>query len=187
MRRWAVPALAAACAAAAFGLSACPLPQPLASVGREDGGTITPPRILVDTALPAGTTIRVGTQCAALAFRASATLDDEDTNEPVDVRWFFDYAPTPPNDGILHPEQLPGSDTGETQRPVTPFCVALPAWTAGAAPTHVLELVVSNGFYDPAAEPPGATPNRTPRPGFETQVYRWVFSYADGASCGDCL
>ena len=183
MRRSAVPVLAAV-SAATLGLAACPLPQPLASVGREDGGTITPPRILVDTALPAGTTIRVGTQCPAPAFLASATLDDQDTSEPVDVRWFFDYAPSPPNDGILHPEQLAGSDTGETQRPVTPFCVALPAWTAGTAP-HVLELVVSNGFYDPITDP-GPTPNRTPRPGFETQVYRWVFTYADAASCGGC-
>jgi hypothetical protein len=49
----------------------------------------------------------------------------------------------------------------------------------------VLELVVSNGFYDPVTDP-GPTPNRTPRPGFETQVYRWVFTYADLASCGGC-
>jgi hypothetical protein len=184
VRRAAVPVLAAVCAAA-LGLAACPLPQPLASVGREDGGTITPPRILVDTALPAGTTISVGTQCPAPAFLASATLDDQDTDEPVDVRWFFDYAPSPPNDGIQSLEQLAGTETGETQRQVTPFCARLPPWTAGAAPAHVLEMVVSNGFYDPVADP-GPTPNRTPRPGFETQAYRWVFVYADSASCGDC-
>jgi hypothetical protein len=35
---------------------------------------------------------------------------------------------------------------------------------------HVVELVVSNGF-----DLDGPLPNRSPAPGFEIQLYRWVF------------
>jgi hypothetical protein len=41
-----------------------------------------------------------------------------------------------------------------------------------AGTVRVVDLVVSNGF-DPRLELP--LPMRTPLPGFETQVHRWVF------------
>jgi hypothetical protein len=60
----------------------------------------------------------------------------------------------------------------------------VPTWTfapygypsyGGGSPTadgalHIVELVVSNGF-----DPEGVPTNRSPQPGFEIQLYRWVF------------
>jgi hypothetical protein len=45
----------------------------------------------------------------------------------------------------------------------------------------VVELVVSNGFEP--ADGTGTRPNRTTKPNFETQVFRWVFHYSAGGTC----
>ena len=63
----------------------------------------------------------------------------------------YDYPPAPgaPDAGVGPPYPYPGI-------------------------VRVVELVVSNGF-DPTVVGTAALSNRAPKPGFETQVQRWVF------------
>ena len=179
----------AALAVAAVALVACPLPQPVASVRRENGGTTTtPPRVDPSTAVPSEALVRVSTACPEPpTFHVHATLVDDDTTEVVSVRWFVDYARDDARSSLpMFSEEVPGSeDETQTTRALTPLALTLGApFDTAAGTAHVLELVVSNGFY--ALYTDGLPlPNRTPQPGFETQVFRWIFQF-DPASdnCG---
>jgi hypothetical protein len=166
-------------------LAGCPLPQPLAEISRVDGGSVAPPRILVATVLPAQTRIAVSRACTATpTFVLQAQVDDPDTVEQVEARWFVDYDIATGAVGLAAPPQtLPGTgDPAVTVRP-TPavYAYAVPAPDAANA-AHVVELVVSNGFAPAGVGVP--LPNRTAADGFETQVFRWVFQHVDaGGTC----
>ena len=180
-RRVGLAVAAAALAAAAAALVAgCPLPQPLAEVARVDGGTVAPPRIVAESAVPPDTTILVSRSCATAVFSLGAEVEDVNTTEAVEARWFVDYSP----DVVQIPfvETVPASaDSSNPIRTVPPY--AFDALKAGtAAPLHVVELVVSNAFQPISTTSPAQ--NRTAQPGYETAVYRWVFQYVDtGGRC----
>lgn len=133
-------------------------------------------------------------------YELSAQIHDTNNIEQVTARWFVNYSPA---GGALYVTPF-GSDTiapdpnplvlVRTVPPNDPITGAAKPWVfkpydhlpalgtvvpatppdARAGVLRVVELVVSNGFYPSASEPAGL-PNRTPMPGFETQVYRWVF------------
>jgi hypothetical protein len=159
----------------ALGAAGCPLPQPLAEVNRIDGGTVTPPRVVVETARPADTRLLVPL-AGCPGVQLSASVDDVDTVELVEARWFVDYDPATAF-GIAD-NDLPQALPPETRRPVRPFTFDVPPFDP-ATPLHVVELVVSNGFA-PGTAPPR---NRAPLPGFEIQVFRWAFGYAATGRC----
>ena len=182
--------LAAALAGGAL-LGGCPIPQPLPGVGSIDGGRpITPPRVLTSSALPglAMTDYAPLSTCpAGSAFDVSATLVDENTEEPVEVRWFVDYDPdnqarrTP-----LHVETLP-PPADATQYLRFPKVFAFAPWDFDrpGEQVHVVELTLSNGFLPLGAQvPPGSLPNRTAAPGYEVQVFRWTFQPSPTGGCG---
>jgi hypothetical protein len=160
-------------------LAACPLPQPLPAVAPV--GTVAPPRIVVASASPARALVQVGTGCgtsAVLPF--SAVLDDSNVDELVQARWFVDYDAG--STGIQGIEDvLPAPDGGTTRPLASPYLFRLA--DHDPARPHVVELVVSNGFYAIGADPPGSPVNRTPLPGYEVQVFRWTVAYEPGVPC----
>jgi hypothetical protein len=162
---------AAAAVALAIVLAGCPLPQPLPDY---PPGTITPPRILTDRIVYSDrTVVDVPAECAVHpTFPLSARLVDVITIETVRARWFVNYDPALPARNMPAQQvDIPGSnDTTATER-------AVPAWTFDAyggygTATNPANGDVSNSFDDSAT----SLPNRTATPGFETQVYRWVFA-----------
>jgi hypothetical protein len=172
-------------------LGGCPIPQPLPGVGSIDGGRpITPPRVLTDSAVP-GLAMTdyapLGTCPVGSRFQVSAALVDENTEEPVEVRWFVDYEPD--NQLARTPIQIqtlpPPADPSQYLR--YPIAFPFSPWDFDR-PTehvHVVELTVSNGFLPVgSAVPPGSLPNRTAAPGYEVQVFRWTFQPAAGGGCG---
>ena len=183
--------LAIALAVAAV-LMGCPLPQPVPGVSQiPDGGTITPPRIATDTTLPSATIIHYealdgGCPDGGPNFMVSATVKDEKSNYPVEGRWFVDYDPSDQTRNFYIPTYsfiLPGQPDGVVSS-VTPFPFnpTLPNWSTET--THVVELVIATAF---SADADGGLPNRTPAPGNETQVFRWVFVPAPGSGAdGGC-
>jgi hypothetical protein len=168
-------------------LAGCPLPQVLPEY--PDSGTIAPPRIRSDAVTPAGTLIEVDPACPTPpVFTLSASLVDDNTTELVEARWFIDYLPKDTaqaqavqRETILGPEN--GLDRVRTVKPYDfePYA-SDPVGVRPPSGVHVVELVVSNGFAADPGSP--ATPNRTPKPNFETQVQRWVFHYVAGGACG---
>lgn len=164
-------------------LTACPLPQPLSEVANTGQPGTTPPRILTESVVPAQALVKVARDCApGSSFALKATIQDDNTLEQVDARWFVDYAPDPYDARPYHSSVLPPpEDQSQVQRAVPPLTLVFPV--PDAAPVHVVELVISNGFYaldDPAAP----LPNRSAQPGYETQEFRWVFQYVDsGGTC----
>jgi hypothetical protein len=187
--------LAAALAAAAA-LVGCPIPQPLPDYAA--GTAITPPRIVVDGISNGGTIVRVPASCTiAPTFALDAKLIDVNTIETVRARWFVNYdANDSARYGPVKQEDIQGVSVNPpiTERPVDAFTFrpydGYPTieGTGGgsgqnAGAVHIVELVVSNGFDPDATDnPPSALPNRTPLPGFETQLYRWLFYTVQ--SCG---
>ena len=168
-------------------LAACPLPQSVPSV---PPGSVTPPRIVEDASLtPAGTTVPFDPTCpVAQSFTVTVTVADENFSEAVDYRWFADYDPasqaryTPLGQGTLdRPEVEPF-----TLRPVKPDFVLRPAQVPPATGTHVLELVVSNGFDQRADQTQLALPYRTPisdpKNRYEVQSHKWVFAPVPGCA-----
>ncbi len=161
----------------------CPLPQPLTEVANTGQANTTPPRIVTESVVPSQTVVSVARSCPSPAtFALKATIHDDNTLEQVDARWFVDYAPDPYNARPYHSDVLPAPEDGTSVlRAVPPLSLVFPV--PDAALGHVVELVVSNGFYaldDPAAP----LPNRSAQPGYETQVFRWVFEYVDsGGAC----
>jgi hypothetical protein len=171
----------AAASAAALALAACPLPQPLAEVARVNGGTVAPPRILLDSVQPPDPRVLVGTACPpGSSFTLSATVDDANTTEAVEARWFVDYD-AHSNSGVQAGSDVQPLEPNDTIRPVSPYVYLLPAYD-GTTPLHIVELVVSNGFL-PTGDPAAPLPNRSPADGFETQVYRWVLEYDAAGRC----
>jgi hypothetical protein len=170
------PAAALALALAA----ACPLPQPLPAVQRVGGSTVAPPRVVAETASPRSALVRVGTGCGVAVLPFSAVLDDPNVDEVVEARWFVDYDAG--STGVQDLEQVaPAPDGGTLRALADPFLFRLGAHDP--AVPHVVELVVSNGFYELGADPPGAAVNRTAQPGYETQVFRWTVVYDPAALC----
>lgn len=168
----------------ALSLAGCPIPQPLAEVARSaDGGAVSTPIILPETAVPTDTVVRVKPDCPAPAqFTLSATVEDLDTDESVEARWFVDWRADSP--GLLTDDPVSASgDPSDPRRPIPP--VPFSPYTYGKPPAssmHVVEVVVSNGFlpttdltqpFQRAASPP-----------FLTQSYRWVFQYVDSTDPG---
>jgi hypothetical protein len=179
----------AAALAAAAALVGCPIPQPLPDYAA--GTAITPPRIVADGISNGGTIVRVPAGCATPpTFALDAKLIDVNTIESVVARFFVNYDPN--DSSRYHVEReftIPGVNGNPpvTERQVPTFTFrpydgypTIENTGSGSGQNVgavlVVELVVSNGF-DPAAveNPPAALPNRTPLPGFETQLYRWMF------------
>jgi hypothetical protein len=183
--------------AVALLLAGCPLPQPLPDY---PPGTITPPRIVVDDSVSRianpEAVVWVPANCPTTAppqYPLTAPLRDANTIERIEVRWFVNYDPT--NSDRYRWDQQDDIEEVDpldpTLRHIPPF-VFLPydydsitgsgsGSEARRAPgaVRVVELVASNGFYARTPYVPGAStepfPNRSPAPGFEVQVYRWVF------------
>jgi hypothetical protein len=191
---------------AALGLAGCPLPQPLPDY---PAGTITPPRILVQTVLPTSeAVIRVGTGCATSgtnepSFEMTAQLFDQNNIEQVVARWFVNYdsadlqsqtpvggdQQVPPSpDTTVFTRVLPDQPFGRAAG-FHPFQWPPPQQTGTLVATpynepgtiRVVELLVSNSF-----KPEPSTPKyREPNPNFEVQLYRWVFLLVPGTeNCG---
>jgi hypothetical protein len=184
-------AFTAAALTAALLVSACPLPQPVPEVSRVDGGVVTSLRFRLESVTPPDPVVPVAKNCAsAPAFQLSAPLDDPDTAEIVEARWFIDYDPAVARverDDIV-PSAADPNDTLRRDVPpagTNPFVFTMPPLDQGT--THVVELIAcSGGFNRVGQDPPGTPfPNRTPPAGFGVaQVYRWIFDYVDtGGRC----
>ncbi len=165
---------------------ACPLPQPLPGVTRIDGGTITPPRIQVASALPADTIVYYDPgACSApgvLGFALGASVVDQNTDEVVDVRWFVDYDKAGVTATPWGEEQIPApTDPEQFIRTVTSqrFNPVSNPFSGPGSPPHVVELVVTNGGF--TSDP---LPSRSPATGYEVEIFRWVFEPRVGAACG---
>jgi hypothetical protein len=164
---------AAAAAVALALLPGCPLPQPLPSVNATPGTVGAPPRVVTSSMSPGGTFVAV---CATgETFAVTAAVVADRTDESVEARWFVDYDPSPAvrrigYDPASGPLPIP-ADATQTERPAR-----LEHTTSVSAghPIEILELVVAYGF---AAEGPATSelPGRTPAPGEDTDVARWVF------------
>jgi hypothetical protein len=175
-------------AAVGLALAACPLPQPVPDVARTaDGGAVTIPVILPETAIPPETIVLVLPNCegAGAQFTLGATIEDFDTTEIIEARWFVDYRDDNTGVQFQEPQVQPSPDPNVPLRALTPFIFA--PYTFGRStgtPLHVAEVVVSNGFV---ANDPTLPRNRSVPPPFETQVYRWVFQYVDASDArGRC-
>jgi hypothetical protein len=168
---------AAILAALVAALGGCPLPQPLAEVPR-DGSVVAPPTILTETARPPDVVVAFRPDCDVVQPFSVSVLD-ANVEERVDVRWFVNYSTT--NFGIADDETIDGTfDLSRTVRAITPFTLFRPSTFAAAGTHHVVEVVVSNGF----SPDPNATPtNRSPLPGFSTQVYRWFVVLDPAGGC----
>jgi hypothetical protein len=149
-------------------------------VARIDGGTVAPPRIVAESAVPPDAVVLVSRSCASAVFSLGAEIEDVNTTEAVEARWFVDYR----SDVVQIPlaEQVPAD-----QDPTNPIRVLPPyefdALGAGTTvPLHVVEVVVSNNFQPISTT--SAQQNRSAQTGYETALYRWVFEYVDtGGRC----
>jgi len=184
-------AVLAAAFAAGLVLGGCPIPQPLPGVGSVDGGLpISPPRVLTDSVHPGMAMTDYGPRASCPVesrFDVSATLVDENSEEPIEVRWFVDYAPD--NQLLRTPLQTqtlpPPLDLTQYRR--IPRSFPFTPWDFNQLDegVHVVELTVSNGFLPLGdAVPPGSLPNRTAAPGFEVQIFRWTFRPSPAGACG---
>lgn len=164
-------------------LAACPIPQPLAEVARSaDGGAVSTPIILPDSAQPGDSVVLVRNDCGPSAqFALSATVEDLDTDESVEARWFLDWRPDAP--GLVADDPVPASgDPSNAQRLIAPF-VFRPFALARPTPSlDIVDVVVSNGFL-PLGDPTQPF-QRAAAPPFVTQTHRWVFQYVDPAAPG---
>jgi hypothetical protein len=172
-------------------LGGCPIPQPLPGVGSIDGGLpITPPRVVTASALPAlaMTDYAPSTDCPpGSLFQILANVIDENSEEPVEVRWFVDYDPD--NQLQRTPLQIetlpPPADPQQFMRFPLPFPFAPWDFDRPTERIHVVEMTISNGFLPVgAAVPPGDLPNRTAAAGYEVQIFRWVFQPSPSGGCG---
>ena len=172
-------------------LGGCPIPQPLPGVGSIDGGLpITPPRVLTSSAEPglAMTSYGPVDSCPpGSLFQVSAELIDENSEEPVEVRWFVDYDP---DNQLLRTPLLietlpPPADPQQYKRFPGPFPFSPWDFDRPTERVHVVEMTISNGFLPVGAEvPPGDLPNRTAAPGYEVQIFRWTFQPSTSGGCG---
>jgi hypothetical protein len=161
--------------AASF-LMGCPFAQPVPGVEHQDGGTITPPRIDVASVVPSDTMVLYQSPCTT-PFSLQADVLDENMTDTVQTRWFVDYDPAnQTRSNYVHHEDFgpPPEDPTQVLRtiPVT-WSLQTDDWPGT---THVVELVISNGF--------ASDNGRTPAAGYETQVFRWIFLYSTSGRCG---
>ena len=162
--------------------SGCPLSQPLPEVARTpDGGTVSTPIILPDTAIPQDAVSYLAKDCSGGAgITLSASIEDLDTNEAVEARWFKNYVSTPGLTGVLSDVlNVPSSaDPSNPLRVVPPLVMqAYPPGGAAPRPVDVVDLVVSNNFL--ALEDPTPPVQRAAPAPYVTQSYRWVIQYVD--------
>jgi hypothetical protein len=175
-----------ACAA----LAGCPLPQPLPDY---PPGTITPPRVQSDGVEANRSAVRLVPAGCAISPEYELSAEIYDTlGLPVEARWFVNYDAESRFTPIQDDSIPPNSEPTEFIRMVPPrgplvFRPYLHPPPVGAPPfigppypdagiLRVVEMVVAtNGFDSSASSPPVPLPRRTPLPGNETQVYRWVF------------
>jgi hypothetical protein len=166
----------------ALALGACFLPQPVPEVARTvDGGTVSIAILLAETAQPSEATVLVRPDCPApgAQFTLSATVDDTNTDEAVEARWFVDYSPAHPT--LLRVDAVNASgDPNDALRPLTPL-VFTPYVFGTTVPVHVVEVVVSNNFF-PLNDPTLPFNRSAPAP-YVTQVYRWTFQYDPAGRC----
>lgn len=161
-------------------LPGCPIDQPLQDIR----DVRSSPRIVFERLSPQATIIDVSKTCTPPPrFTLHATLVDENLAEDVEARWFVDYQ-VPGNVGVQYGDHPAPSPSGsDPTRAVSDFVWEPLDYGTFLSPVHVVELVVSNGFW-PLNHPGLALPNRTPQERFETQVFRWVFRYVDtGGLC----
>jgi hypothetical protein len=197
---------------AVLGLAGCPLPQPLPDY---PAGTVTPPRLLVDSlinppATDAGSPVvfvPAGCTTTAPSFKLSAKVNDPITMETIESRWFVNYdaRSTQSRTPAQLPDTIPpNQDTSNLIREVPPFTfypydfeppLGAPPQTATPIPSfeypypgilRVVELVVSNGFDPSPVTTTSELPNRKTVTGFETQVFRWVFLSVPESSSVRC-
>lgn len=183
-------------------LAGCPLPQPLPEYST---GTVTPPRILADDQLAPrngefdGAVTLLPSNCVTAPVRVlSASIVDTNTAEGVEVRWFvnYDYRDSAHSRVWQSSVIPPNPDAANLVRAVPPFTFepyeapppyGTPALTGppyqDANVLRVVELVVSNGFDPSMLGTIAPAANRAPKPGFETQVYRWVFLTSPSVPC----
>jgi hypothetical protein len=178
-----------AAVALAVALAGCPIPQ---SLPEYPAGTITPPRILADELLGNGAVVLVPSGCTGPAptYVLSPRSVDSNTIESIEARWFVNYDFRDPAWSRIWRQDViaPNADTTNLTRVIPPFTFqpyqAQPPFGTPpvAGPPYpdpgilrVVELVVSNGFDPAAVNTVVPAANRAPLPGFETQVYRWVF------------
>jgi hypothetical protein len=160
----------------------CPLSQPLPEVARTpDGVTVSTPIILADSATPPGAISYLAKDCPGGAqLTLSASIEDLDTDEAVEARWFKNYVSTPGLTGLLSDVlNVPSSaDSSNPLRVVPPLIIeAYPPGGAAPRPVDVVDLVVSNNFL--ALEDPTPPVQRAAPAPYLTQSYRWVIQYVD--------
>lgn len=145
-----------------------------------------------------------------------ARVVDTNNTESIQARWFVNYDPlSSSNQMWLHQDTIPANaDTNDLVREIPPPVGAVrqffefrpydfgpapgapavtpvpspsgPNWWPQAGILRVVELVVSNGFDASIVTTKTPLPNRGPKPGFETQVYRWVFLTVPESSQAPC-
>jgi hypothetical protein len=181
---------AVALAAAVAALAGCPIPQPIPGVGDVSGTPVTPPRIVTESAQPRLPLTTYGPPSACpggASFLVDASVIDENSTEPVEVRWFVDYDPT--SQLRRAPLQLETLSAPT----VEPLYLRLPAafafhpsdFDVPGERIHVVEMAISNGFLPVGAPvPPGSLPNLTAAPGYAVQVFRWTFQPDPAGGCG---
>jgi hypothetical protein len=181
---------AALAVAAAATLAGCPIPQPIPGVGDVSGTPITPPRIVTESARPRLPLTAYGPPSACpggATFLVDADVIDENSTEPVEVRWFVDYDPA--NQARRTPLQVE-TLSAPTVEPVylrfpAAFAFHPSDFDAPADRVHVVEMAISNGFLPVGAPvPPGSFPNLTAAPGYAVQVFRWTFQPDPAGACG---
>jgi hypothetical protein len=182
---------AAASLAGALLLAGCPIPQPLPDY---PPGTITPPRILTESLTIQESIIFVPAECTSTvpgpAYTLGARLFDSNNIEQVQARWFVNYPDRV--DPVVEASVPPDGDPTVFGREVEPYVFHpyefAPPQGGGARPFNtpgtirVVELLVSNAFFDPPGNAPVAW--RSPAPNFETQLQRWTFLLVDGSNGG---
>jgi hypothetical protein len=126
--------------------------------------------------------VRVGTDCPSGSFVTfGGSIDVPDVEETVEARWFVDYSRTAV--GVVAVDfPAPSPDGSDTRRSLAGFRF-FPGDFAAVPGPHVVEVVVSNGFFPIGSDAGAAEPNRTAQGGFETQLYRWVVLLESGGRC----
>jgi hypothetical protein len=169
----------------------CPIPQTVPEYPK--GTSVTPPRIVAESASPQAALIKIPAACVTPPeVILTANIVYGAVDEPLYARWFVNYDPSDllRRDPVNSPVEIPKVAQLDPNAPdTTRFVEAWPfsPYSFGSAigTVHVVELVVSNGFHAyPESAPIMPLPNRTPIDGFETQVYRWVFLLVDAP--GSC-
>ena len=111
--------------------------------------------------------------------------------------WLRDDAVMPNEDPLVLTREVPPRDSAGAQQffvfepyGYPPAADAPPAATGPPWPEpgilRVVELVVSNGFDPASLGTTGPLANRATKPGFETQVHRWVFLSVAESSAVRC-